>query len=129
MLGEAALALAAAGGGAVVEAAGTDAWQGLQQAVARWLGRGDAQVEGREMERLDEAAAALVASDASDSEQIRSLQQGVWQARFTMALENMAAPERDRAAAELRALLASHAPPGPLTSAPGGLAAQPRRPS
>ncbi len=121
MLGEAVLALASAGGGAVVAAAGTDAWQGLQQAVARWLSRGDAQVAEREMERLNEMAAALLADDHADPSHVRLIQQGVWQARFTMALENMSTAERDRAAGELSALLAAHAPPGTVASAPGGL--------
>ncbi|MGW3466207.1 hypothetical protein ACWDE9_44675, partial [Streptomyces olivaceoviridis] len=38
MLEQALTALAAAGGAAVVQAAGTDAWTGLRQAVARWFG-------------------------------------------------------------------------------------------
>jgi hypothetical protein len=45
MLVETLAALAAAGGAAVVQAAGTDAWNGFRQAVARWFARGDAQRE------------------------------------------------------------------------------------
>lgn len=37
MLAEALMALAGAGGAAVVQAAGTDAWEGLRSAIARPL--------------------------------------------------------------------------------------------
>jgi hypothetical protein len=59
MLEQALTALAAAGGTAVVQAAGTDAWTGLRQAVARWFGRGDRQRERVELERLDRTAGEL----------------------------------------------------------------------
>ncbi|MGW7298138.1 MULTISPECIES: hypothetical protein [unclassified Streptomyces] len=123
MLGEALLALASAGGGAVVAAAGTDAWQGFRRAVAHWLGRGDARIEEREMERLNETAAALLAGEEVELERVRHLQQGIWQARFTLALESMTEAERELAARELSSLLAVHAPPGTAPSAPGGVAA------
>lgn len=114
MLSEALVALASAGGGAVVAAAGTDAWQGFRQAVARWLGRGDAQTEERELQRLDETAAALVASPPAEAERLRDRQEAAWQNRFELALEQLKAAERERAAEELRALLTTHAPPGGL---------------
>ncbi|MFI7407668.1 hypothetical protein ACIBU0_03145 [Streptomyces sp. NPDC049627] len=119
MLSEELLALASAGGGAVVAAAGTDAWNGLRQAVARWFGRGDAETEGRELERLDETAAALLVSEPTDAERARIRHEAAWQTLFTMALENLQAAERDRAAEELRSLLAGHAPRD--SAGPGGL--------
>jgi hypothetical protein len=45
MLAEAFTALAAASGSAVIQAAGTDAWEGFRRQVARLLGQGDQQRE------------------------------------------------------------------------------------
>lgn len=110
MLGEGLLALASAGGGAVVAAAGTDAWNGLRQAVAHWFSRGDAGIEGRELEQLDETATAVLVSDPAEAERARVRHGDAWQERFRSALENLQAAERDRAAQELRSLLVGHAP-------------------
>ncbi|MFF3208460.1 hypothetical protein [Streptomyces sp. NPDC002962] len=59
MLDELASAAAAAGGSAVVQAAGTDLWNGFRGRVAEWFGRGDAVRESRELERLDRRASEL----------------------------------------------------------------------
>lgn len=115
MLSEALLALASAGGGAVVAAAGTDAWQGFRHAMARWLGRGDTPTEERELRRLDETAAALEAAGPEETERLRVRQEAAWQTRIELVLENLAEVERERAAQELRALLPTPAPP------PGGM--------
>ncbi|QIY92969.1 hypothetical protein HEP87_00250 [Streptomyces sp. S1D4-11] len=90
------LALAASGGAAVVAAAGTDAWQELRQTVAGWFGRGDAGCERRELERLDRTADVLRASGPDVAEQTRIRQEGVWQERFTTALENLDEADRRR---------------------------------
>ncbi|QKV96163.1 hypothetical protein HUT19_34260 [Streptomyces sp. NA02950] len=122
MLDQVLTALAASGGTAVVTAAGTDAWAGLRQAVARWLGRGDAQREQDELERLDRTGAAIQAADPADAELARLRLEGSWQARIEAVLESLSEGERDQAADQLRGLLARHAPQGAATAGPGGLA-------
>ncbi|CAM5506152.1 hypothetical protein [Streptomyces abikoensis] len=109
MLSEALTAAAAAGGTAVVRSAGTDAWPGLRQRVARWFGGGEAR-ERAELERLDRTARALEAATAAgQSERIRDRQEAVWQDRFETLLEGLAAEQRDAAADELRLLVKEHA--------------------
>lgn len=48
-------------------AAGTGAWQGFQEAVAGWFGRGDEERERVELERLDRCAAAIEAVRTGDA--------------------------------------------------------------
>ncbi|MFJ3923994.1 hypothetical protein [Streptomyces sp. NPDC090022] len=114
MLPEAMTALAAAGGAAVVQAAGNDAWYGLRGRLARWFGRGDAERERGELERLDRSAADLATADDTDSgtaERVRTRQEAVWQTRIEAVLEDMGDDEqRARAAAELRHLLEEAVP-------------------
>ncbi len=110
MLAEGLAALAAAGGAAVVQAAGTSAWQGLQQSVAQWFARGDGERERAELERLDQSAAALEAAADDEWTGVRSGQQGAWQARFERALEDLGDREREEAAEILRSLLRTHGP-------------------
>ncbi|MEE1939884.1 hypothetical protein V1L54_10775 [Streptomyces sp. TRM 70361] len=113
MLEQALVALAAAGGTAVVQAAGTDAWTGLRAAVARWFGRGDGQRERAELERLDRTAAELEAAGATEeAADERIAQQVAWQTRVMRLLERLDENERERAAEDLRALLARHVPTG-----------------
>lgn len=112
MLSEALTALAAAGGTAVVQAAGTDAWQGLRQAVARWFGRGDEERERALLERLDRSADALTAASGSELERFELSEQAVWRTRFETVLEDLGESERQQAAEALRALLDAHAAPG-----------------
>jgi Major Facilitator Superfamily len=124
VLVEALAVLAAAGGTAVVQAAGTDAWAGLRQRVARLLGRGDEAREHAELARLDQTAATLAAVDGSQAQQVHARQEAAWQTRFELFLEGLDDAGRDQAAAELRALLAEFAiPAGSGPSAPGGVAA------
>lgn len=107
MLNEAFLAVAAAGGTSVVQAAGTDAWSSLRQRVARVLGRGDAQRERAELERLDRTAQSLEEADATgETEQASLRQEASWQTRFESLLENVEGSEQQQVAAELRALVA-----------------------
>jgi hypothetical protein len=126
MLPEAMVALATAGGTAVVQAAGTEAWAALRQSVAAWFGRGDTARESAELARLDAAASDLVAADSGgaegvQAERIRIRQEALWQARFESLLESLAEHERTRAAEELRGLLDAHAASGP-SAGDGGLA-------
>ncbi|MGW7018682.1 hypothetical protein ACWGGS_04930 [Streptomyces decoyicus] len=115
------MALAAAGGAAVVQAAGTDLWAGLRQRVARLLGRGDAQREQAELERLDRTAAAVRAVGADTEERVRIVEEISWRTRFETLLESSTAEERELVAIELRALLADTTPPASASS--GGFAA------
>ncbi|MEU6821112.1 hypothetical protein ABZ921_10815 [Streptomyces atriruber] len=111
MLEQALAQLAVVGGAAVVQAAGTDAWTGLRQAMAGWFGLGDgSRTEQAELERLDRTAAALQATGDTEQERIR--QEASWQARIEARLENLQSAERDEAADQLRALLARLAVPG-----------------
>jgi hypothetical protein len=123
MLVETLTALAAAGGTAVVQAAGTDAWAGFRQAVARWFGRGDTQREQAELERLDQTAAALETADPTQVERVRISSEAAWHARIEAALERLDEPERDQAADQLRTLLVDHVPGVAVTAGPGGVAA------
>ncbi|CAL9374172.1 hypothetical protein SUDANB176_00929 [Streptomyces sp. enrichment culture] len=123
MLEEALTALAAAGGTAVVQAAGTDMWTGLRQAVAGWFGRGDGQRQRVELERLDRTAEELRTAQAADAERVRIRQEAAWQARIEDLLESLDDSERARAAEELRVLLSRRAPGGGVSAGRGGLAA------
>lgn len=122
MLVEALTALAAASGSAVVQAAGTDAWAGFRQAVARWFGRGDAEQERAELERLDKTVTVLRTADPAQAERARISQEASWQARIETVLENLDEGERGRAADQLRALLAQHVPEVRVTAGAGGVA-------
>ncbi|MFJ1754965.1 hypothetical protein [Kitasatospora sp. NPDC088134] len=101
------MALATAGGTAVVQAAGTQAWEGLRARVARLLGRGDAERERVELERLERTADALDASGGAGAgaERVRLRQETSWQTRFEDLLEGADGADRERIAAELRALV------------------------
>ncbi|GAA2483768.1 hypothetical protein GCM10010406_20050 [Streptomyces thermolineatus] len=100
------MALAAAGGGAVVQAAGTDAWNGLRGGVARLMGRGEAEREQVELERLDRTRAALeAAGDSEEGERVRVAQTVAWQTRFETLLEEVPDPQRERIVAELKTLI------------------------
>ncbi|MFI8855119.1 hypothetical protein ACIGW5_00455 [Streptomyces prasinus] len=112
MLVEALLALAAAGGGAIVQAAGTDAWNGVRGGIARVLGRGEAAREQGELERLDRTQAVLEASNENEIEQVRTAQAAVWQNRLEMLLEELPEAQRQQAAAELQALIGQAGPAG-----------------
>lgn len=105
VLAEGLTALAAAGGTAVVQAAGTDAWNEFRRAMAALLGRGENGAEQTELERLDQTATALTAVAESDAEQARTNYSALWQARLEALLEGSEEPDRARLAAELRGLV------------------------
>ena len=107
MLAEAFTALAAAGGTAVVQAAGQDAWAGFRSRVAMWFGRGDTQREQVALERFDRTAAALKVAKPGEIERVRASQEASWQTLFEVLLEGLDGEPQRRAADELRDLLGS----------------------
>ncbi|QKW01698.1 hypothetical protein [Streptomyces sp. NA02536] len=105
MLVEALLALAAAGGGAIVQAAGTDAWNGVRSAIARMLGRGEEVREQEELARLDRTQAVLDAATEGQLERVQAAQAAVWQNRLEILLEELPEVQRQQVAAELQAVI------------------------
>ncbi|MER5199831.1 hypothetical protein AB0E04_47755 [Streptomyces sp. NPDC048251] len=121
MSAEAVAALAAAGGMAVVQAAGTDVWTSVRQAVARMLGRGDAGQEAAELTRLDQMQAVLAAGE--DVAGQRARWEAVWQTRLEVLLEALDAQGRAAVAAQLAAVIAqAQSAHGGVHAAPGGVA-------
>ncbi|MFC5220460.1 hypothetical protein [Streptomyces coerulescens] len=107
---------------AVVQAAGTDAWQSVRQAVARLLGRNSADQEAAERTRLDQMQAAL----AADEEVVghRERWEAIWQTRLEMSLEALDVQARAVAAAQLAELVALvQSARGKTQALPGGVAA------
>ncbi|MEU2065518.1 hypothetical protein [Streptomyces anulatus] len=96
MLTESLAALAAAGGTAVVSAAGTELWETFRSRVATLLGRGNDATERITLERLDRTAAERepAAADAS-----------AWASRFSDVLEEASPEEQERLAAQLQELV------------------------
>ncbi len=105
MLTEALTALAAAGGTAVVQAAGNDAWTGFRARIGKWFGRGDTGREQAALERLDRTVAALEAAGPGEVERVRAGQEASWQTMFELSLDGLDGEEQQRAADELRDLL------------------------
>ncbi len=122
MLSEAMTALAAAGGTAVVQAAGTDAWTGVRQQVARWFGRGNPQREHAELERLDQTAGELETARPAELERVRIRQAAAWQGRIEALLESLEDIERARVVDELRTLLAQQTSHRSVSADQSGLA-------
>ncbi|MEU2503478.1 hypothetical protein ABZ621_02080 [Streptomyces sp. NPDC007863] len=123
MLAEAMTALAAAGGTAVVQAAGTDAWTGMRRQVARWFGRGNPEREHAELERLDSTAGELEAAPPAEVERVRIRQEAAWQGRIQALLESLEDTERAAIVDELTALRTRQTSPGDGASAgQGGVA-------
>ncbi|MEU9369609.1 hypothetical protein AB0D71_34030 [Streptomyces avermitilis] len=112
-------AIAAAGGSAVVQAAGTEAWTGLRSALARWFGRGNAQRERVTLERLDHSAIQLASAGTNAvSDQVLA----VWRTRFEGLLETLDGEAQEQAAAELSAILSAHSPTPGVSADHGGVA-------
>ena len=99
-------ALAAAGGTAVVQAAGKDAWESVRDRVAKLLGRGHGDHVQRALERLDQTAAELEAGGPDEAESLKSRLAAAWQARFEMVLEDLADGERDTTIGQLEEIIA-----------------------
>ncbi|EFE76933.1 hypothetical protein SSIG_04506 [Streptomyces filamentosus NRRL 11379] len=100
MLTESLAALAAAGGTAVVSAAGTELWDTFRTRVAGLLGRGNDTAERITLERLDRTAAEPEPTAASAADLASA-----WASRFSDALEEAPPGEQERLAAQLRELV------------------------
>ncbi|MGW7463711.1 hypothetical protein ACWGJT_03155 [Streptomyces xantholiticus] len=105
MLAEELAALAAAGGLAVVQAAGTDAWTGFREKMAVWFGRGESGQERVALERLDRTAAELAIAGPDQAEECRGQEAASWRTRVADLLDGLDEDDRARAAAELRKLV------------------------
>jgi hypothetical protein len=99
MLAEALMALASAGGTALVSAMVTDGWEEVRGRFARLLGRGDAPETEAAAARLEQSRAALAAS--AGAELVRAEQEIAWRTRLADFLEH-----DPGAAQELGALVA-----------------------
>ncbi|WP_030705776.1 MULTISPECIES: hypothetical protein [unclassified Streptomyces] len=107
MLVEGLIAVAAAGGSAVVQAAGTDAWNGIRGGVARLFGRGEPGREQAELERLDQTRSVLeAAGEGEGAQRVQIAQVARWQTRLETLLEELPAAEQQLVVAELQALVA-----------------------
>lgn len=107
MLTEALTAVAAMGGTAVVQAAGTDAWTSFRQRLASLMGRGDEQRVRAELERLDRTAEAISGASPDQAARVRDLQEGSWHARLEGLLETQDEATREAVAEELRSIVES----------------------
>ncbi|MFJ1969534.1 hypothetical protein ACIO93_12775 [Streptomyces sp. NPDC087903] len=103
MIPESLESLAAAGAGALVQAAGSDAWTRVSGQVARWMGRGDPQAERFELERLRAGASRILTAEGDERVMIR--QEAVWQERMLRVAEALGDADRHRATDELQALV------------------------
>ncbi|MFH8715077.1 hypothetical protein [Streptomyces zaomyceticus] len=104
MLNEALTAVAAAGGTAVVQAAGTDVWTVVRSRVATLLGR-DAASEQAVLTRLDRTVADLQEShDHGDARQSRLVE--AWRTRFEDLLEDLDPEARENASQALQGIAA-----------------------
>ncbi|WP_437003075.1 hypothetical protein [Streptomyces sp. enrichment culture] len=84
---EALLQLAATGGGAIVAAAATDAWQSTKGGVARLFSRGDDREEQRISVQLDRIPHQLEQASAAEQDQIRTAFADRWRVKLTELLE------------------------------------------
>ncbi|NWF31337.1 hypothetical protein HW130_34855 [Streptomyces sp. PKU-EA00015] len=105
---QALLVLASSAGVAVAQAAGTDAWQGFRERVARLFGRGPAPDAAQEaaLERLDRTAAELEGTNPGTAERVRDDAAAAWRTRFQDLLEDLDEAGRAQTAAQLRELVA-----------------------
>ncbi|MGW0782560.1 hypothetical protein [Streptomyces sp. NPDC002913] len=128
---EALAAIAAAGGAALVSAAGTDLWEAVRSRIAQLTSRGDGEAERVTLQRLDRTATELESaeSDANGADHSRGRLQSEWTVRLSDALDAADDPERNELADYLRELtaavaqLGAAASGGTATAGEGGFAA------
>jgi hypothetical protein len=125
MLAEELAALAATGGTAVIQAAGTDLWVTFRERVAGLFGRGHQRQTEAALEQLDQTAVMLEqavtdSEDETDVERVRTRLEIAWQTRFTDLLESLDPGEREEAAERLRELV--ELAQGGVSAATGGMA-------
>ncbi|GFN09697.1 hypothetical protein Smic_82530 [Streptomyces microflavus] len=89
----------------MVQAAGTDAWNGIRDGFARLFGRGEPGREQAELERLDQTRSALEAA-GEGAQRVQIAQVARWQTRLETLLEELPAAEQQLVVAELQALVA-----------------------
>ncbi|MET9091758.1 hypothetical protein AB0C45_31570 [Streptomyces cyaneofuscatus] len=107
MLAEGLIAVAAAGGGAIVQAAGTDAWNGIRNGIAKLFGRGESAREQVELERLDQTRAVLeAAEEGEEAQRVQIAQVARWQTRLESLLEELPEEEQRLVLSELESLVA-----------------------
>ncbi|MFJ4836359.1 hypothetical protein ACIP79_41680 [Streptomyces sp. NPDC088747] len=109
----------------MVQAVGTDAWAAVRHQTALLLGRGDAERQQAELQRLDQTEAGLSSS--------QNLQrppayywEGMWRAHLEEFLGRLSAEELSGATAELDSLVRQFGTPAraePTSATHGGLAA------
>jgi len=123
MLSESLVALAAAGGTAVVQAVGTDAWVAVRDRTARLFARGNAERHATELARLEETARDL--SGQADSGTALVRWESSWRARWEMLLDALPDVELPAAADELAqviSLAVHHAGPTSISADDHGMA-------
>ncbi|MFK4145061.1 hypothetical protein [Streptomyces sp. NPDC004065] len=109
----------------MAQAAGTDAWQGFRDRVARVFGRGPAPGAAREaaLDRLNRTAAELESADPGAVADVRNTAVTAWQTRFRDLLEGLDEDGREQVAAQLRELVAlAQRAGGGASAADGGVA-------
>lgn len=104
MLSEALTAVAAAGGTAVVQAAGTDVWMVVRSRVAALLGR-DGDTQQTVLTRLDRTVSELERARESDDTQRIRLEEA-WRTRFQDFLDDLPPEAQGDAAQALRDIAA-----------------------
>ncbi|QES10838.1 hypothetical protein DEJ44_27445 [Streptomyces venezuelae] len=124
-MSEALTVLATTSGTAVIQAAGTDAWTGLRERVARLFGRRSERAEQATLERLDRTAAELEGATDDSAEQIQATLRSSWRDRLVELLEELDDTQRDEVAEELRQIVAASGarpPASAPTAGDGGIA-------
>ncbi|MFJ4633374.1 hypothetical protein [Streptomyces sp. NPDC088847] len=108
----------------MVQAVGTDAWAAVRHQTALLLGRGDAERQQAELQRLDQTEAGL--SSSQNLQRPPAYWEGMWRAHLEEFLGRLSAEELGRATAELDSLVRQFGTPArtePTQSAThGGLA-------
>ncbi|MCX4761618.1 hypothetical protein OG562_11630 [Streptomyces sp. NBC_01275] len=104
MLTEALTAVAAGGGMAVVQAAGSDSWAWFRTRCARLVGQGDSARESETLELLDRTAAVLAATGEGERERVRAVHAVLWQGEFASLLGSLSSTEQERLLTQLTQL-------------------------